>query len=222
MMASNIIRVINPNSNEAVTQSMANALDPLRMAGAPEIDCVTIENAPFGIACDADVEAAAPLVRDLIAADAQAQAFVIACYSDPGLTLARAATDKPVFGIGECAVLTALALGKQFGVISISEWSVSRHLSHLRDLSLDGRCAGDRALGISVAEAEASADALETIARVGKTLCKEDGADVLVTACAGMAKHRRGLEQAVGIPIVEPVLAATTMALGAVRIREIQ
>ncbi len=219
-MAKQIIRVINPNSNQAVTDSMAAAMSPLRMAGAPEIDCVTIENGPFGVASDADIEAAAPLVRDLVARDAEAEAFVIACYSDPGLALAREVTDKPVFGMGECAVLTALALGGRFGVISVSDWSVARHKRQLSGLSLDGRCAGDRALGMSVAETEGAPDALEKIARVGKLLRGEDGADVLITACAGMAKHRRALERAVGIPVVEPVLAATTLALGAVRLAD--
>jgi len=215
-MTNQIIRVINPNSNKAVTQSMARALGLLKTTGAIEIDCVTIEGAPFGIASDLEIEAAAPLVHDFVAQDTSAQALIIACYSDPGLLLARTVTDKPVFGIGECAVLTALALGRRFGVISISDWSVARHRCNLRDLSLDGRCAGDRPLGISVAEAVGSEDTLEKLIRVAMELRDVDGADVLITACAGMVKHRWELEQAVGIPVVEPVLAASSLALGVV------
>jgi Asp/Glu/hydantoin racemase len=36
--------------------------------------------------------------------------------------------------------------------------------------------------------------------------------------CAGMAAYRDPLEQALGIPVVEPTQAATTMALGRVRL----
>jgi Asp/Glu/hydantoin racemase len=39
-------------------------------------------------------------------------------------------------------------------------------------------------------------------------------ADVIVLGCAGMAEHRQWLEQALGIPVVEPTQAATAMALG--------
>ena len=33
---------------------------------------------------------------------------MIACYSDPGLHAAREVTTKPVLGIAECGILTAL------------------------------------------------------------------------------------------------------------------
>ena len=50
------IRVVNPNSNEAVTRGLDEALDPLRFAGGPEIVCSTLAEGPFGIETQADVE----------------------------------------------------------------------------------------------------------------------------------------------------------------------
>jgi Asp/Glu/hydantoin racemase len=35
--------------------------------------------------------------------------------------------------------------------------------------------------------------------------------------CAGMARHRHQLEQALGIPVIDPTQAAVTMALGTVQ-----
>jgi Asp/Glu/hydantoin racemase len=52
---------------------------------------------------------------------------------------------------------------------------------------------------------------------VGKELRDEDGADVIVMGCAGMARHRLPLEAALGIPVVDPTQAAVTMAIGAVQ-----
>ena len=43
------ITVINPNSSQAVTQSIDKALDPLRWAGGPLIDCLTLAEGPPGI-----------------------------------------------------------------------------------------------------------------------------------------------------------------------------
>ena len=39
----------------------------------------------------------------------------------------------------------------------------------------------------------------------------------IVMGCAGMARHRRPLEQALGIPVIDPTQAAVTMALGTVQ-----
>ncbi|MGI9373212.1 MAG: aspartate/glutamate racemase family protein, partial [Hyphomicrobiales bacterium] len=99
-MSSPTIHVINPNSNRAMTQSFEAELGPLQRSGGPAFLCSTLEKGPFEIANDADIEAAAPLVAEAVACEVNASAFVIACYSDPGLSLARKQTSVPVFGIG--------------------------------------------------------------------------------------------------------------------------
>ena len=68
-------------------------------------------------------------------------AFVIACYSDPGLHSLREATRKPVLGIAECGILTALTLGQRIGVIAILEQSIPRHLRSMGALGLMDRLA---------------------------------------------------------------------------------
>ena len=102
-----LIRIINPNSNDGVTQAMSEALEPLRLNDGPTIDCVTIAEGPFGVESDDDVRVAGTLVRNEVKKDTKAAAFVIACYSDPGLAEARQETSKPVFGMAESAILTA-------------------------------------------------------------------------------------------------------------------
>ena len=39
------ILVINPNSTEAVTRGIDEAVEPLRIPGGPAIDCVTLKEA---------------------------------------------------------------------------------------------------------------------------------------------------------------------------------
>ncbi len=53
---------------------------------------------------------------------------------------------------------------------------------------------------------------------VGRTLRDHHGADVLVMGCAGMARYRTDLEEAIQIPVVEPTQAAVAMAIGRVRL----
>ena len=137
------ILVINPNSTEAVTEGISAALEHLRMAGGPAIDCVTLPEGPPGVESQADVESVVqPICRAV--QDRDAAAYVIACFSDPGLHLAREATKRPVFGIAESAMVTALTLGDRFGVIAILEASVRRHVRIVRSMGLDARFAASR------------------------------------------------------------------------------
>jgi len=211
------IRVVNPNSNAAVTRGIDEALEALRFADGPEIVCSTLEQGPFGIETQADVESVTMPLRRLVEADNQSDAFVIACYSDPGLHLCREGTTRPVFGIAECGVLTALARAERFGVVAIRQRAIRRHLRYLRQMGLVDRFAGERPLEMSVAES-AGAGTLARLVEIGRELKDEDGADAVILGCAGMARHRRPLEDALGIPVIDPTQAAVTLALGAVQL----
>jgi Asp/Glu/hydantoin racemase len=210
------IRVVNPNSNQAVTSNLDAALDALRFENGPEVVCSTLAEGPFGIETQADVESVVLALCRLVEADNASDAFVIACYSDPGLHVCRESTARPVFGIAECGVLTALARADRFGVIAIGQRSIQRHMRYLRQMALMARFAGERALEMSVAETASGEKTLERMIDVGRKLKDEDGAQAIVMGCAGMARHRRPLEQALSIPVIDPTLAAVTMAIGVV------
>ena len=210
------IVVVNPNSNEAVTRGLDEALRPLAFAEGPEIVCTTLAEGPYGIETQADVESVAMPLRRLIQSDNGADAFVIACYSDPGLHVCREGTDRPVFGIAESGVLTALARAETFGVIAIKQRSIRRHVRYLRQMGLTERLAGERPLEMSVAETASGEGTLDRLIAVGRELRDEDGAGAIVMGCAGMARHRRALEKALGVPVIDPTQAAVAMALGAV------
>jgi allantoin racemase len=83
-------------------------------------------------------------------------------------------------------------------------------------MGLTDRLAGERALGMSVAEAAADGT-LARMEAVGRELVEQDGADVIVMGCAGMARHRGPLEAALGVPVIDPTQAAVAMAIGTVQ-----
>jgi Asp/Glu/hydantoin racemase len=127
-------------------------------------------------------------------------------------------TRKPVLGIAECGILTALTLGHRFGVIAILQQSIARHLRYMGALGVMDRFASELPVGLGIAEL---ADEQRTFARmveVGRTLRQQHGAEVVVMGCAGMARHRKPLQEAIGVPVVEPTQAAVAMAIGRVRL----
>ena len=215
MTANGRILVINPNSNDDVTKGFSEMLDPLRLPGGPDIECITLSEGPFGIETQEHVESVTLPLRRTVVERGDVDAFVIACYSDPGITVCREATSKPVFGIQESGILAALSRGERFGVIALGPQSIKRHLRYIRQLGLENRLAAERPLHLSVAAAE-EADAYPRVLEVARNLVEEDGADVLLLGCAGMTRHRLPLEQTLGVPVVDPVQMAVAQALTAV------
>lgn len=205
--------VINPNSSEAVTRGIEDAVAPLQGLGHP-IVCMTNPNGPPGIENQAQADLTIPQTLAIAKqVEGTATAFVIACFGDPGLHALRDQTAKPVLGIQECAVMTALTLGQRFGIIAILPGSIPRHLRSIGAMGVQSRLAGDRALNLGVADLQDARTTLDRMTQVGRDLIGLDGADVLIMGCAGMAQYQSPLEQALGVPVVEPCQAAVAIAL---------
>lgn len=213
------ILVINPNSSQGVTDAMDRALEPLRAKDGPDIVCTTLPEGPPGIETARHVaEVVPPLCAMIGREDNRSDAFVIACFSDPGLYAARDTTRKPVFGIGESGLTTALNLGERVGVIAILAASTKRHGRMVRTLGIAERFAGSLAIDMGVVELADEARTTGRLREVGRRLKDEKGADVIVLGCAGMARYRAGLQAELGIPVVDPTQAAVGMAVTALRV----
>tara|TARA_Y100000739_G_C20578738_1_gene451711 strand:- start:807 stop:1472 length:666 start_codon:yes stop_codon:yes gene_type:complete len=207
------ILVINPNSNQEVTKVIAKELQSFNFSDGPEIVCEDLPEGPFGIESQADIESVKLPLRNIVSERIDIDAFVIACYSDPWLQVCREATDRPVFGIQECGVLAAMAQGNRFGVIALQEDSIRRHLIYLKQMGVIGRFANERAANLSVDECATGIKIFEKLCTVSHQLRDEDQADTIILGCAGMTSHRSRLESKIGIPVIDPVKAALSMAM---------
>ncbi len=206
--------VINPNSSDTVTQGIDAAMEPLRALGVP-IRCETLAEGPPGIESQRQADLTIAPMLDLAARlELEAMGYVIACFGDPGLHALRDQTNLPVVGIQEAAVMAALQLGQRFGVISILPASIPRHMRSFGAMGVLDRLAADRALGLGVAQLANEDTTKRAMIDTGKVLRDLDGADVLIMGCAGMARFRSVLEDATGLPVVEPCQAAAVQAIG--------
>ncbi len=216
---SDTIYVINPNSTERVTREIDVAVEPLRITGGPAIECLTLAEGPPGIQSQRDADGLIPaLLKRAAGLENEAAAFVVACFSDPGMHALREQSEKPVLGIAESGVLTALTLGQRFGIVAMLQNSIPRHLRYLGAMGMMDRFAGDLPVNLTIADMADDALTLSRMIAVGRSLRDTHHADVLVMGCAGMARFREPLERELGIPIVEPTQAAVTLALGRVRL----
>ncbi|TWG53225.1 aspartate/glutamate racemase family protein [Aminobacter sp. J44] len=208
------ILVLNPNGSTSVTQTISESIASLRARSQHEIVCDYLPAAPLGIETDAHVAEVAPMVAKAVE-ESDADVIVVACFSDPGVQLARQITRRPIIGIAEAAYYAALQYAPRFGVISLGPSSIARHAAHIERLGLTSRLAGDRSMQMTVAEAADPHGAAGAVARTGTALRDEDGAGVVILGCAGMGAHRPRLQAELGIPVIDPVQAATAAAITA-------
>lgn len=207
------ILVLNPNSSEKVTEAISASIAPLRSVTSHAIVCERLAGAPIGIETDEDVALVTPMVVETVRSS-DADAIVVACFSDPGVVASRT-SDRPVIGIAEAGYYAALQLGPRFGVVSLGASSVARHAAHIERLGLTSRLAADRPVNMTVAEANDLNLAGDPVARTAKVLSETDGAGVVILGCAGMGGHRPMLQRQLRLPVVDPVQAGVAAAINA-------
>jgi allantoin racemase len=208
------ILVINPNCSIDCSAGIEAAIAPLRFPGGPTLEVVTLAEGPAAIYSWRDWHnVVEPMCRMI--ARVPADAYVIACASDPGIEAARAVTDRPVLGVFRSAVAAAVARAERFGVIAIVDASKARHMLALRAMGLADRLAGEVALNVTM---EALLDPAETRARLIEAARElaAAGAGTVVLGCTGMAHHRAAIADAVGLPVIEPCQAGVLQAIGAI------
>ncbi len=208
------ILVINPNCSTACSAGIDAAIAPFRFAGGPLMEVATLAEGPPAIYTWRDWHAAVEPMCRLIERET-ADVFVVACASDPGIQAARAATDRPVLGVFRSAVAAAVARAERFGVIAIVEASKARHMAALRSMGLEQRLAAEVALNVTMDTLLDPEAARARLIAAGQEAVAA-GAQTVILGCTGMAHHRAAVEQAIGVPVIEPCQAAVALALGTI------
>ena len=207
------LRFVNPNTTAAMTETVRAAAASVAPPNVT-VEAVTSPRGPAAIEGPEDGEAAVPGLLEAIAEGAaDVDAFVIACFDDTGLDAARAATDRPVIGIGQAAFHLAMLGGGRFSVVTTLAVSVPVIEANLARYALGGACCRVRASGVPVLELERDrAGATERVsAEIGRAVA-EDGCRAVVLGCAGMAPLVRPMTARHGLPVVDGVIAATGLA----------
>ncbi len=208
-----LIKVINANATDSMTEIIGASARAVAGPGVT-IDAVSNPTGPASIEGHVDEAACLPglLAEVQGGAAAGADAYVIACFSDPGLLAARELVTGPVVGIAEAAMHTAAYLGRGFSVITTLE----RSAPHTRELAerygLGRHCHGVHATGLAVLELEHDPDAYATMLDASRAALAQDRSDVIVLGCAGMADLCRRLSTDLGVPVIDGVAAATVTA----------
>jgi allantoin racemase len=144
-------------------------------------------------------------------------AYVIACFGDPGLNSARATVDVPVLGIAQAAMHAAALLAGDFSVVTSMSATVPRAWELARYYT-PRQCLGVHATDIPVLRIDADPGTVEPIGDHCERALKTDGSHAIVLGCAAMARFAAPLHRRLGVPVIDGVAAATVLAESLVRL----
>jgi allantoin racemase len=210
------ILVLNPNTSELVTARLAAVVEAIRRPDTT-VAVRQVAEGPEALESSLDESMVVPHVLEEVRAAALdgTEAIVIAAFCDPGLDAAREMTSIPVYGLEETTLSVALLLGNRFGILTERAHKVAVKQQRIRRYGFESRCAGVRALRLGVVElARDPALAREVGLATARRLIDDDGADVIVMGCASLAGQGRDFEQALGIPVLDPLAVTFKVAEG--------
>jgi len=217
------IMVINPNSSTTMTEHLNTVLGQIKNCDT-ELTVVCPPGGPMAIESAYDEALCIPGVLKLVQkANAEGyDAIILACFSDPGLEACREISNILVTGIEEIGLHVAAMMGAKFTILTMNRERVPAKEKEGRRFKLENSMASVRPLGMSVAETDSDPDrARERIRHVAKQAAEEDGAEVIVLGCAGMAGYAEGITEELGITVIDPssVALKVTEALVAAKVR---
>lgn len=207
------IMIINPNSSQEMTDADAVAARTSAQ-GSTEIVAVTPEYAPASIESFYDEYLCVPgILNEIRKGDEQGfDAYIIACYGDPGLHAAREMTDKPVIGIAEASLYFACQLAAKVSIVTI----IPRFRVPVEDMVAGyglGHKVSVRTTPVYVLDVETDYEgSMEKLRQECFRARDEDEAEAICLGCAGFAEFADNLEAELGIPVLDGVVCATKMA----------
>jgi allantoin racemase len=207
------ILVINPNTSSSMTDEIRKSAEAVKLFDT-ELTFLCPDQGPETIETHLDEALSAIGVLSLIAARREAfDAFVIACGDDPGLKAAREVTDRPVVPIGQAPMLLAPLLGRKFSILGTWSGDKARSEDKVARYGLAGLLASVIPSGESVLCSHRNPEALlERLTALGRKAVEEDGAEVLILTCAGLAGLHRELQERLGVPVLEGIACAVRLA----------
>ena len=215
--------LVNPNSTVSMTDAIGATA---RAAARPDTEIVAVNplDGPPSIENDEDERRCIPGLLDEVgkaaASESAPDAYVIACFGDPGLERVRELVDVPVLGIAQAAMHAAALTAGTFSVVTSMSATVPRGWELAKEHTPNA-CLGVHACDIPVLRIDSDPDTLGPIGDLCASALAQDGTRAIVLGCAAMAKFAAPLGRRLGVPVIDGVVAATVLAEALVGMRRL-
>lgn len=196
-----LIRVLTTENQEVLLAHGKVIMD--KFPGI-EVETKCIPDQYEGIHSDELCQIAIPKIVETAKTFQDVDMLIVSCADDPGVEEIRKEIPRvPVTGGGETTVALALKYGDKVGVLGITDYAPKAYERMLQGKMILGKPEGvDSTLDLMTPEGRTA-----TIKK-GIEL-KEQGAQVIALACTGLGTIgiAKELEEATGLPVIDPVIA---------------
>ena len=208
------IFVINPNTSESMTDHIRRELEEIKRPDT-ELTVVNPEHGPVSIESVYDETLAGPPTLELVrrANEQGYDAIVLACFSDPALDAAKEISDIPVIGIEEATMHVAAMLGHKFSITTAFRSRAPTRDLHAKLRGVESAYASTLVMNMSVLEMDANPEKAKVrILELARKAVEQDGTEVIVLGCAGLAGYAEDIEQELGAVVLDPTAVAFKVA----------
>jgi allantoin racemase len=208
------IFVINPNTSASVTEHIRRELEKIKRPDT-ELKVVNPDRGPVSIeSAFHETVAGLPTLELVRRANAEGfDAVVIACFADPALEAAKEISDIPVYGIEETSMHIASMLGHKFAFTTVSAKRVSTRDMHVRKHGLETAYGSTLVMNMSVLEMDTDPEqAKARVVQLAAAAVDEEGIEVVILGCAGLAGYAADIEREVGVVVLDPTAVTFKVA----------
>lgn len=209
------IKIINPDVNEGISVSMKKRAEQFVLSGT-EIIC----NSPsWGVHSVDNVFtwniASLSVIDELIRSEQEedVDAYVLACFWNPGLYACRELTEKPVIGIGYASLLMSQFVGESAAVICVGESAKYFYREDIAKMGMTNKIAALKSVDIVAEDSFTRPEYTKgLIIEAAREAVEKDRADVIILGCGVMAEFSEDVEAAVGVPVINPLVTGVKVA----------
>ncbi|MBJ8340769.1 Asp/Glu/hydantoin racemase [Antrihabitans sp. YC3-6] len=207
------ILVVNVNTTESMTASIGRQA---QLAAAPgtEIVALTPRFGAESVEGNFESHLAAVAVMEVVSTYTEPfDAVIQAGFGEHGREGLQELVDVPVVDITEAAAMIAMLIGRSYSVVTTLDRTVPMIEDRLTLAGLYTRCASVRASDVSVLALEEDPEqAVEAIVVEAEKAVRDDRAEVICLGCGGMAGLDERIQQRCGVPVIDGISAAVTLA----------
>lgn len=200
--------ITDPSSEETLRETMAAVLPE-----DAEVLMLPAARGPGFIESSVDEVVGAGEVLEILRETDGLDAYVLACFSDPGIHAARELVSAPVVGQAEAAYVSAALVSRRFAVLTTMRRGVPALEDRMRELGMSERCVAVLPTAVPVSEqATNRTGATAALQEIGQRAVKELGAEALVLACASMGPAAPLLSERLGVPVCDGIAFSALLA----------
>ncbi|OYT47217.1 MAG: hydantoin racemase [Desulfurococcales archaeon ex4484_42] len=186
-----------------------------------EIRVVSLPKGPATVERPEDHAEVIPLVIDVAKKMYRDfDAIIVNCFLDPGVKLLRGIIEKPVIGPCEASLHIASTIGSKLSVITVGKHDTTWMIEdRIKELGFSDRVVSVRGIPLGVMDINKErTTVINYLIEESKKAVSEDGTDVIILGCTGLAGMAKEVQEKVKVPVVDPSGAAIKMAEALVKL----